>query len=40
MIYDFLTEELGKVQNYSLRLCEQYNKLGIDDGDEKQKILN
>ena len=40
MIYDCLTEELGEVQKYSHRLCEQYNKLGVDDGDEKQKILH
>jgi len=39
MIYDCLTEEIGSVQRYSHRLCEQYNRLGVDDGDEKQKIL-
>ena len=31
MIYDCLTEELGEAQKYSHRLCEQYNKLGVDD---------
>lgn len=40
MIYDCFTEELGEVQKYSHRLCEQYNKLGVDDDDEKQKILH
>ena len=39
MIYDCLTEELGKVQKYSHRLCEQYNKLGVDDIEEKKNIL-
>lgn len=39
MIYDCLTEELGKVQKYSHRLCEQYNKLGVDDIEEKKTIL-
>ena len=40
MIYDCLTEELGNVQKESHRLCEQYNKLGVDDDEEKQKILH
>ena len=40
MIYDCLTEELGEVQKYSHRLCEQYNRLGVDDDEEKQKILH
>lgn len=40
MIYDCLTDELGNVQKYSHRLCEQYNKLGVDDGEEKQKLLH
>ena len=39
MIYDCLTEELGEVQKHSHRLCEQYNKLGVDDAEEKEKIL-
>lgn len=39
MIYDCLTEELGKVQKHSHRLCEQYNKLSVDDDKEKGKIL-
>ena len=39
MIYDCLTEEFGEVQKYSHRLCEQYNKLGVDDAEEKKKIL-
>ncbi|MBP1550395.1 MAG: hypothetical protein J6A05_10365 [Oscillospiraceae bacterium] len=40
MIYDCLTDELGNVQKHSHRLCEQYNKLGVDDGEEKQKLLH
>lgn len=36
MIYDCLTEELGKVQKYSHRLCEEYNKLGVDDNEKKK----
>lgn len=39
MIYDCFAEELGEVQKYSHLLCEQYNKLGADDGAEKQKLL-
>lgn len=39
MIYDCLTEELGKVQKYSHHLCEEYNKLGAYDDEEKKKIL-
>jgi len=39
MIYDCLAAELGEVQQYSHRLCEQYNKLGVDDDVERQRIL-
>lgn len=39
MIYDCLTEELGEVQKHSHRLSEQYNRLGVDDADEKKNIL-
>lgn len=39
MIYDCLTEELGKVQKNSHRLCEEYNRLGVDDGEAKEKLL-
>lgn len=39
MIYDCLAEELGNVQKESHRLCELYNKLGVDDEKEKQIIL-
>ena len=39
MIYDSFAEELGRVQKHSHRLCEQYNKLGVDNGEEKQKLL-
>jgi len=39
LIYDCLDEELGKMQKYSHRLCEQYNKLGVDDEEEKQNLL-
>ena len=40
MIYDCFTEELGQVQKYSHRLCEEYNKLGVDDAEEKNKLLH
>lgn len=40
MIYDCLTEELGKVQKDSHRLCEQYNRLGVDNDEEKSIILH
>ena len=39
MVYDCLTEELGKVQKDSHRLCEQYNNLGTDDENEKNILL-
>lgn len=39
MIYDTLTEELGHVQKDSHRLCEQYNKLGVDDEEAKKETL-
>ncbi len=39
MVYDCLTEELRKVQKDSHRLCEQYNRLGVDDEEEKNEIL-
>lgn len=39
MIYDCLTEELGRVQKQSHRLCEAYNRLGVDDDAEKKEIL-
>lgn len=39
MIYDCLTDELGKVQKNSHRLCEEYNRLGVDDDKAKEKIL-
>lgn len=39
MIYDCLTAELGEVQKYSHRLCEQYNRLGVDDVEEKKRVL-
>ena len=40
MIYDCLAEELGLVQKQSHRLCEQYNKLGVDDGAKKTELLH
>lgn len=40
MIYDCLDEELVKVQYESHKLCEEYNKLSIDDNDLKQNILH
>lgn len=39
MIYDCLAQELGEGQKHSHLLCEQYNKLGVDDDAEKQKLL-
>ena len=39
LIYDCLDEELGKMQKDSHRLCERYNRLGVDDEEEKQNIL-
>ena len=36
MIYDCLTEELGELQKHSHRLCEQYNRLGVDDAEERR----
>lgn len=39
MIYDCLTAELGEVQKNSHRLCEEYNRLGVDDSAGKEKIL-
>ena len=40
MIYDCLTEEIGAVQKQSHRLCERYNKLGVDDSEEKRIELH
>lgn len=40
MIFDYFNDEMDKVQKHSSRLCEQYNKLGVDDDNEKQKILH
>ena len=31
MIYDTQDKEPGQVQKHSHRLCEQYNRLGVDD---------
>ena len=31
MIYDTQDKELGQVQKHSHRLCEQYNRLSVDD---------
>ncbi len=39
MIYDCLSDELGNVQKNSHRLCEEYNKLGVDDDKAKEKML-
>lgn len=39
MIYDCLDAELGQVQKHSHRLCEQYNKLGVDDEQQKKELL-
>lgn len=39
MIYDCLTQELGEVQKHSHRLCEKYNRLGVDDEQEKKALL-
>lgn len=40
MIYDCMDAELGKVQHDSHKLCEEYNRLGVDDGEKKQQILH
>lgn len=39
MIYDTQDPELGQVQKHSHRLCEQYNRLGVDDEQQKKEIL-
>ncbi len=39
MVYDSLSEEIGRMERQGHRLCEQYNKLGTDDGEKKQRIL-
>lgn len=39
MIYDCPDAELGQVQKHSHRLCEQYNKLGVDDEQQKKELL-
>ena len=39
MIYDTQAPELGQVQKHSHRLCEQYNRLGVDDEQQKKEIL-
>ena len=39
MVYDSVSEEIGEMEKQAHRLCEQYNRLGTDDGEEKQKIL-
>ena len=38
-IYDCMDAELGKAQAESRRLCEAYNALGADDGEQKQALL-
>lgn len=40
MIYDCLTEELGNVQKQSHLICEQYNRLGVENETEKTKLLH
>ncbi len=40
MIYDTQDAELVQVQKLCHRLCEQYNRLGVDDGEQKNKILS
>ena len=39
MIYDTQDAELGQVQKHSHRLCEQYNRLGVDDETRKKELL-
>lgn len=39
MIYDTQDAELGRVQKHSHRLCEQYNRLGVDDDEQKKELL-
>lgn len=39
MIYDTQDKELGEVQAHSHRLCEQYNRLGVDDEQQKKLLL-
>ena len=39
MIYDCFSEEIGEVEKESRRLCERYNKLGVDDEEEKNRLL-
>lgn len=36
-IYDCLNEELEAEQKRNHCLCNEYNKLGVDDEEEKQK---
>lgn len=39
MIYDTQDPELGAIQKHSHRLCEQYNRLGVDDEQQKKDLL-
>lgn len=39
MIYDTQDEEIGRVQKHSHSLCEQYNKLGVDNELQKKELL-
>ena len=38
MIYDCMNEDLMAIQKESHRLCEIYNSLGVDKGEEKGLI--
>ena len=39
MIYDCFNEEISAEQKRSHRLCDEYNKLCVDDDEKRQKIL-
>ena len=39
LIYDCFDEEIDKAEKDSRRLCEEYNRLGVDDEAEKEKLL-
>lgn len=39
MIYDSFADEIVAEQIHSHRICERYNKLGVDNYEEKQSVL-
>ena len=40
LLYDAFDKEILEDQKYTHRLCDEYNRLTVDDEEKKQEILH